>query len=722
MPKVTANELRGQRRYEWAVCVLLLLVAFWFRTTRLADVPPGLHHDDIKNVLLVDKILAGYWRVYYPENYGHEPLYHWLQAAYFWIVGDGYPELRLPSVGISILGLAAIYLLTRRLLGREGALWTLAWQAVSLWPLFYSRRAIRGILLPGLAALAGYFFLRGMGVRPPLSPPRTAHGGEEEEGAAFGWGVWVLGGVALAGCLYTYAGSRVLPLFFLLYVGYLALLHRPTLRAHGRGLLIFVGVTVLLAAPLAAYLIANPEERMGQIDAPLASLKAGDPRPLLENSLRVLGMFTFLGDPHARQFVADTPVFGLPGAILFYAGLLLALWRWRRPAYAFLLLWLPVALLPGMLSEGAPNFLRPIAAQAVAYAFPALAARELSAWLRRRLSDGAWNRAARALALALLIALLGLHAWRTFDGYFVRWPRHPDARFAYNTTLLEVSRTLDRGLSRSPAGGPAIEIEHALLSGHFPADLDPALVESFLRRSDLEPRWADVRQALVYPAGAVAGSSRGPTYLFEPDHFPVDPTLQEWFVQGAPLYERHTLEGASVFAVYRLEPPPLVERLAAAQGSPVGWSRATTFPDGLPEDWTAIEGPVSFAGRVDLLGYELLNEAPAPRDGITLLTYWRAAGPGPASGITFLHLLGPGGRVLAGEDRFGAPPNQWHAGDLVVQAHRLALPGDLAPGPYPIELGWYERESGTRWTIDLPQGAQVDRLLLRPVQVAAQDR
>ena len=120
--------------WEWALAVLALLVAFWFRTYRLAEVPPGLHHDDIKNVLLVDKILDGYLRVYYPENYGHEPLYHWLQALYFAVVGSGYPEIRLLSVWISMAGLALVYALTRRTLGSTVALWTLAWQAVSLWP------------------------------------------------------------------------------------------------------------------------------------------------------------------------------------------------------------------------------------------------------------------------------------------------------------------------------------------------------------------------------------------------------------------------------------------------------------------------------------------------------------------------------------------------------------------------------------------------------------
>ena len=260
--------------YEWALLVVLLLVAFWFRTYRLADVPPGLHHDDIKNVLLVEKILDGYWRVYYPENYGHEPLYHWLQAGYFWLVGSGYPEIRLLSIGISMAGLALIYALTRRLLGQPVALWTLAWQAVSLWPLFYSRRAIRGILLVPLAALAGYLFVAG------LDDGRKPFGRR--------WIAWALGGMALAACLHTYAGSRTLPLTFSLCLPYLALVDRERLRTRWRGIALFFAVAVLLSTPLITYLIAHPEERMGQINAPLNALQAGDPRPLLENSLRTL--------------------------------------------------------------------------------------------------------------------------------------------------------------------------------------------------------------------------------------------------------------------------------------------------------------------------------------------------------------------------------------------------------------------------------------------------
>jgi hypothetical protein len=110
----------------------------------------------------------------------------------------------------------------------------------------------------------------------------------------------------------------------------------------------------------------------------------------------------------------------------------------------------------------------------------------------------------------------------------------------------------------------------------------------------------------------------------------------------------------------------------------------------------------------------------APGDPVTVLTYWRAVAPGPADGITFLHLLSPEGAIVAGTDGFGAPPNQWQTGDVVVQAHRFALPGDLAAGAYPaypIELGWYERGTGERWAVTLPGKGQVDRLLLSPLRV-----
>jgi hypothetical protein len=75
------------------------------------------------------------------------------------------------------------------------------------------------------------------------------------------------------------------------------------------------------------------------------------------------------------------------------------------------------------------------------------------------------------------------------------------------------------------------------------------------------------------------------------------------------------------------------------------------------------------------------------------------------------------GQVLVGDDAFGAPPNRWQAGDVIVQLYRMVLPADLAAGVYPLEIGWYERDTGQRWEVTLDGGQAVNRLLIGPLQV-----
>jgi hypothetical protein len=672
--------------WAWALIIVALLVAFWFRTYRLAEVPPGLHHDDIKNVILVQRIMHGYIRIFYPENNGDEPLYHWMQALYFGIVGSGYPEVRLLSAGTTMVGVATAYALARRLLGANVALWTLGWQAVSLWSFFYGRRAVRPVLLLPVAATTGYLFVACLDDKPR---PRILRG----------WAGWVLAGVALGASLYIYQPGRVVPFFFLALVTYLALFDRARLQRHWRGIALFFLVGAALFGPLGVYLSSHTEDRVGQVNQPLVALWEGDLRPMLENGVRAFGMFTFIGDPHWRQFVADTPVFEPLGAALFYGGIVLSLWRLRRFEYAFSLLWVPVMLSPAIITEGAPNFLRPIAVLGTVYLFPALASAELLAWLRRR----PWAGRRWALVVGgMLVLLLGYNAWRSYDGYFVRWAAHPEVRFAYNATIIE------EGLYLNETPG----LDSAVLSGHFPADLDPALVESTLRRTDLTPRWCDVRQALVYPGGSAS-------IVFEPDYFPIDPMLYDQFMgQPEPSYERRLGDGTLVFRIYPLRTELLSERLAQAAMQPGGWSEATQFSKGMPDDLVELAWPVSFPGRADMLGYEILGGGRAtPGQLITLVTYWRARQPASAQAVTFVHALDLEGQVLAGDDGFGAPPNRWQAGDVIVQLHRMVLPADLASGAYPLEIGWYERDSGQRWELGLDGGGTVNRLLIGPLQV-----
>ena len=73
-------------------------------------------------------------------------------------------------------------------------------------------------------------------------------------------------------------------------------------------------------------------------------------------------MFTYRGDAVPIYNVGGRPVFPeIFGAALFVIGLLICLWRWKRPAYTLMLLWFFISLIPAMVTPFSPNFVRTIA-------------------------------------------------------------------------------------------------------------------------------------------------------------------------------------------------------------------------------------------------------------------------------------------------------------------------------------------------------------------------
>ena len=111
--------------------VLILLVAAAFRFVGLDNfptphgaTPPGLEHDEVAHWLINQDILAGQHAIYFTEAYGHEALYHYVQAGFGALVGDHALALRLPSAYFGILLVAVAYALGRRLFGARVALWS----------------------------------------------------------------------------------------------------------------------------------------------------------------------------------------------------------------------------------------------------------------------------------------------------------------------------------------------------------------------------------------------------------------------------------------------------------------------------------------------------------------------------------------------------------------------------------------------------------------------
>jgi hypothetical protein len=63
-----------------------------------------------------------------------------------------------------------------------------------------------------------------------------------------------------------------------------------------------------------------------------------------------------------------------------------------------------------------------------------------------------------------------------------------------------------------------------------------------------------------------------------------------------------------------------------------------------------------------------------------------------------LHLVGVDSVPMAVGDGLGVPIDQWRAGDVLVQRHRLLIPEGALPGNYQLQTGAYWLDTMERWT------------------------
>ncbi len=600
------------RQKQRAALLLILLAAALLRFYKLDTIPPGLTHDEANNVHDAAAVLQGARPAYFPVAQGKEPLYPYSVALTMAVLGPSTWAMRLTSAlwGLALILLA--YVWTRRAFGSNIALLNAAWLAVSFWPLSTSRMGLRAIALPVLFTAAIYL----------------ANGRESA------WR-YVLGGVALGASWYTYLAARVMPLVFALFFVYLL-----THRKIAWGILLTLTVAAIVAAPLIHYLGAHPsaEIRIGQLDQPLRDLLGGDPGPLLELAGQTLQIFTLYGDTFIPYNIPGKPLLDPLTGLLFYAGLALALRRWRQPAYALALLWLAVGFAPALATGVEAANLRAIAAQPVLYLFPALA-------LHAIICKSTNIQICKFAILTLFIATAAL----TCRDYFVSWAEHRDTRVHHHADLVAIAQYI-----RQHPGQPYV------ISALYPGQYhDPRVVEAELRGDDQHLRWADGRQALVLPGGDA------PVLIIVPAAVPLDPALQDTL-------ELEHIEHITVrpddlnpsFDVYR-------------------WQQTTqTTPPALAQ----------FGTQLQLLDAQLRPTQAAPGDTVTVITTWQIIAPLPADrdAVIFTQLLGPDGIPVTQQDRLDAPSWNWTPGDRLIQLHRLTLPTEtLPPASYRTITGLY---------------------------------
>lgn len=665
---------------EWIFVIVLLLLAFALRTLGLTHIPPGLHNDEVVEIKLTESVANGRIGIFFPEDTGHETLYYYFAAPFLHIFGNTIFAMRLPTVFLSMISMCVVWALTRRLFGRVAALTALAGFAVTFWTVAFGRIISHVCMEVPLAALSAYCFWRARSFS--------------------GWkaiALWAMSGLWLGLSINTYTAARALPAIFVAFGAYIIVVHQAEWHQWWREIAIVLIMTAIVVTPLALYLIRHPtadQLDFFDINRPLVELRKGNLQPVIKTSLRTLGMFAFVGDPLPYFDIPGRPVFEPVGALLLAAGLLIALWRWRQPKYAFVVLWFFLSLTPGMLSQPAPNYTRTLGVQVVLFAFPGIAVTSLLARKRNAI-----------LHSALTLLFVGNLAWTVYS-YFIVWPNLESVRFWHQSDLKAATDYLQDDPDASPV---AVCVPDRLLNERDPW-WKPAWqhMRYLLHRPELSVRYYNCTDAMILIAAPARYAFPGTANADELSQFPI----YRHFLSSAHT-ELETLPDRSGIIVHSEHIPTLERYLTnVAAESKVSWPSETDEPE-----QPAWRPPLTFGDQVKFMGYTLSASVLEPGESFDLAAYWQVNETAAPGLVQFTHVLADDGTIITQQDRLALTSRNLLPDDIFVQIHHLTLPSDVAKGEYALTMGLYTPSDGVRLGITKAGQSLGDRLWLEPITV-----
>jgi len=649
--------------------VVILLAAFFLRQHKLLDYP--FFGDEVEEGEIALEILRGNIAPFYPHAAGHEALYDYTMAVSFAILGDSVIANRWPSVAWSMVFVALMYVYGRTLFtSRRVGVLTAGLTAALWWPAVFAHIGLRAVAMPVISVPAL--------VNLVLALRATS------ERRALRAGIW--GGIFAGLTAYTYTSGRGFPAVVVLFLACAALAQHQRLLKRWRVWLVYVALVVAVNAWLYIYLRLHPEYdvRMGLAQEGLSMIAQGDTVRLLEAVRRTLGMFTLEGESVWLYNITGRPAFVGPEGWLFYLGVLICLWRWRKSEYALQLIVLATMLMPSLLTEHPPSWTRSIGILPGLIVTTVLPVEWMWLKLEQRATGNLASLSFESLrkrvglpVYATLVVALGISIYlRTAHDMLQVWINHPGV---YWMTLAFYSETADY-INRSPDSIPL----------NFNMDVAiPWRITNLRRpvqRQDVPLRWA-VNNALVFPDDP-CGLRVAFQYLASPQ-----PVLQQTFLDpDPPIYvgPRADPTGQRPLRVYYVPRARLDEHLTRAQ-------RTLAF---FPHTNTPIHSTITLGDSLAFLGLELINPDAQPGDELMAFTFWRVLQRPPDIAV-FLHLMDENENLVAQSDGFDAVVDYLAPGDIVVQLHTLKLPKSLPAAVYHFQIGAYKMNDLERLSLNV---------------------
>jgi hypothetical protein len=702
------------RRLPLIYLTLLALVTFALRVAWLDTLPRALNFDEsVDGLDALTLVRTGWLTPFLQNNFGRETLFLYIQGTLVQMVDVSAFGLRYASVLAGTLAVPMMYAVGRRLAlptrllprsvaGTLTGILAATGMAICYWHLFFSRQALRAIVLLPLL-LAVVWLLRRAG-------PALQRGGRRV------WGYIALGGLLLGMCQYAYLAARLLPMLFGLPTLVWLMRNRAARRRQVVAMALFWSTALIAALPLILYFVHSPQafdSRAETIAIPIAESPGG---ALATNAVRLLLVHFGFGSWLA-EWPSLHPLLGL-GVLV---GLIVCVVNLRRSAAWFSLSWLGVGWLPVLLSEqdwsAITTILRGIVAWPAVCLIGATGWTMLMGWTYRWLASRHTNAApltGRRMGTVVILApaivlLIGGGATSAHD-YFAIWAVNFDAAGSFARPLTAYLNNQTDRLTLCPNRFCAEAAAAFLLQGRYPSLVSVAPEEIRARiaarpAAYLLPRDGEMPSAwqLLDPNG----SGQGVAYLL--------PQLTDAETARLATYAAHQPREGSIFD----DRGEVVADVLTLDADVAGlWSQSLPLQ---PVD-------ALFDGTIRLIGFGVQPAVAKHGERVTLRLAWQAERPIDGDFDVFIHFFhAPSGRRVGQiNESLGSamllPGNRWAAGVSVVDLHTFNLPPDAPEGAYRFEVGLYHRTSLARLPVTAADttAATADSIVLGKCRV--QDR
>lgn len=650
---------------------LIVIVGAALRLYLIGSAPPGFYRDEAYYALDAAGVLRGEFALWFPANNGREGLFIYLLAGSIAVLGQSVFAVRITAALVGVATLIAMYCAGRAMFSARIGVLAAAVLAITFWHVALSRVAYRAITLPLLLCITLALLFHALRTNDLRSRLRRA----------------ALAGASAGLTIYTYTSAQfLLPLLALYLISLVIGLRRAIFRQRGDAAWVrhrasvgaFVGAFAATLAPFALTVLNNPgilTNRAAQVSILSPAINGGDLiGTLLRNIGKAIGMFWISGDRIWRHNLSFHPVFdGFLGAA-FALGLIVCVWRWWRSwqtrygsavlgvehniAPQFALMWLAVFLIPTVLAEDTPHYLRAIGALPAACLIAAVGLEAALIWASRRglataLTIAPLRRvfSPPAFLATLILIISGVN---TFVAYFNDYVRRDQTGFwleSHNVALAERVRRAQR-------------------------DGDPVLVDARLADDNPALRFLAPGTA-TFRDGAPPASADTATLIVDPNHdwryalASLNAPAQIDAELGAFAQNDNDAQARRAFAVIRYTAPP-------ADASPAwAFERGIALLD-------AATAPVAYAPdnvrRVTLRwrATESIGE------DLAVFVHWTRAG----EVVPVAQHDGDPGEALL-------PTSRWRVGDVIVDGHTLAIPDGVQPGDE-LHIGLYRRADQRR--------------------------